>query len=247
MKLLVDIGNSRIKWALFDGEHLSNNDTFPRTKTGMKTAFKKHWDTLSEIEAISVSNVAGDKIAEQLTDWSQKKWVLTPSFIQSEAEKFGVKNGYTLSEQLGVDRWLTLIAAHQLNPKSTSCIIDCGTAITIDLIDNGQHQGGLILPGLQLMQSSLIDNTDGIAPSKPDPSELQRLATNTHHAIQAGAFYTITASLNQLIDDLDADSETDIHYLITGGDAEKLSPLLPDYIEPFPHLVLGGLIVSLQE
>ncbi len=246
MKLLVDIGNSRIKWALFDGEHLSSNDAFPRTKTGMKTAFKKHWNTLSDIEALYVSNVAGDKIAEQLADWSEKKWQLTPTFVQSEAENFGVRNGYDKPEQLGVDRWLTLIAAHQLNPKSISCIIDCGTAITIDLIDNGQHQGGLILPGLQLMQSSLISNTEGIEPTKPDPSTLQRLPTNTLHAVQAGAFYTITASLNQLVDDLDADSDTEIHYLITGGDAEKLLPLLPDYMEYFPHLVLGGLIVSLK-
>ncbi len=212
----------------------------------MKTAFKKNWKDLSDIEAIIISNVAGDKIAKQLTEWCEKQWTLTPTFIHSEIEQFGVKNGYDTPEQLGVDRWLTLIAAHQLNPTATSCIIDCGTAITIDLISNGQHQGGLILPGLQLMQSSLIDNTEGIQTEKSEKKQLQQLATNTHDAIQAGAFYTITASLNQLIDDLDADSDNDIHYLITGGDAEKLLPLLPEYIEHYPHLILGGLIVSLK-
>jgi type III pantothenate kinase len=129
MKLLIDIGNSRIKWTTLDSGRFTESHSFDRKKTGIKTSFTNEWKELIDIDSIFVSNVGGDKVAEHLTDWSEKKWQLTPKFITSEQKRFGVTNAYQQADKLGVDRWLALIAARQ-HARQATCIIDCGTAIT---------------------------------------------------------------------------------------------------------------------
>jgi len=240
MKLLVDIGNSRIKWICIESGRLTEPHRFDRSKTGIKASLNKHWKTLTEINSIYVANVAGDKIAQQLTDWTQSNWDLTPHFINSEQKKFGVTNSYNQPEQLGVDRWLSLIAARQ-HARQATCIIDCGTAITIDIVTKyGIHQGGMILPGLSLMRSSLADKTDALDVHY-DQSEFKTLAISTASAIQTGTLYTVTACLERIIDDLNNSYDHHIRFIITGGDAELLMPLLPSAISHYPDIVLKGL------
>jgi type III pantothenate kinase len=94
MNILVDIGNSRVKWAVIQAGRIGESQHFARTKSGIKASLNAEWKTLEDVEAIFVSNVAGEKIATQLTEWTQKQWGITPSFIQSEAKKFGVTNAY---------------------------------------------------------------------------------------------------------------------------------------------------------
>jgi type III pantothenate kinase len=240
MKLLVDIGNSRVKWACITEEGLTDGAYFERSKSGIKAALNKHWKNLTDIESIYVSNVAGEKIAKQLTEWAQKKWQLEPNFIVSESKRFGVTNAYEQPEKLGVDRWLGLIAARQ-HARVATCTIDCGTAITVDVITrNGEHQGGLILAGLGLIRSSLISNTDALTESV-DETEIKTLATNTYSAIQVGSLYSITATLEQLIADLKEQFDNRIRFIITGGDAEQLLKMLPENVAHYPDLVLKGL------
>ncbi|MDO8828181.1 type III pantothenate kinase [Methylophaga sp.] len=240
MILLVDIGNSQIKWTTIQSKVLAESQNFARPKTGIKVALNKVWKALEGIEAIFVSNVAGEKIATQLSEWTEKQWQLKPVFVQSEKRRFGVTNAYDQPETLGVDRWLAIVAGRQ-HAREATCIIDCGTAITVDIVtEKGQHQGGLIVPGLSLMKQMLTDNTDALS-NVTQESEFNLLATNTHSAIQAGTLYMVSATLENLITDLQLNFKNEIRFLITGGDAEELIPLLPQPLIHEPDLVLKGL------
>ncbi|MBN45619.1 MULTISPECIES: type III pantothenate kinase [unclassified Methylophaga] len=240
MILLVDIGNSQVKWTTIKSKVLADSESFARPKTGIKAALNKAWKSLDGITAIFVSNVAGEKMAAQLSEWVEKQWQLTPVFIRSEKRRFGVTNAYDQAETLGIDRWLAIIAGRQ-HAKEVTCIIDCGTAITVDIVtEKGQHQGGLILPGLSLMKQMLTDNTDALNNATQE-SEFKLLATNTHSAIQAGTLYMVTATLENLINDLQQNFKNEIRFLITGGDADELIRLLPQPLIHEPDLVLKGL------
>ncbi|MAL49528.1 MULTISPECIES: type III pantothenate kinase [unclassified Methylophaga] len=240
MILLVDIGNSQIKWTTIKSKVLADSQHFSRPKTGIKAALNKAWKSLEDIEAVFVSNVAGDKIAAQLTEWIDKQWKLTPVFVQGEKRRFGVTNAYEQPETLGVDRWLAIVAGRQ-HARQVTCIIDCGTAITVDIVtEKGQHQGGLIVPGLSLMKKMLTDNTDALS-NVTQENEFNLLATNTHSAIQAGTLYMVTATLENLINDLQQNFTDEVRFLITGGDAEELIPLMPQPLIHEPDLVLKGL------
>lgn len=240
MKLLVDIGNSRIKWTTLDSGRFTESHSFDRKKTGIKTAFTNEWKELTDIDSVFVSNVGGDKIAEHLTDWSEKKWQITPKFISSEQKRFGVTNAYQQADKLGVDRWLALIAARQ-HARQATCIIDCGTAITIDVVTKyGAHQGGMILPGITLMRHALTSNTSNLT-DVIEEKEFKTLAVNTQSAVQCGTLYMVTASLERIVDDLNEQFNNRIRFIITGGDAELVMPLLPSFIAHYPDIVLKGL------
>ncbi|MCX4188215.1 type III pantothenate kinase [Methylophaga sp. OBS4] len=240
MKLLVDIGNSRVKWTCVDKDGIAEGQSFQRSKTGIKASLNKAWKALTDISAVYVANVAGDKLAEQLTDWTEKQWQLTPKFVSTEKKRFGVTNAYEDPEKLGIDRWLSLIAARQ-HARQAQCIIDCGTAITIDIVTKtGVHKGGMILPGLGLMRSSLAANANALT-EETDEQEFATLATNTFSAIQAGTLYSVTATLERIINDLKDNFDDHIRFIITGGDAEQLLPLLSDEVTFYPDIVLKGL------
>lgn len=238
--LLIDIGNSCVKWASLEASTLTKSDRFARSKTGIKASLNKAFKQLNSIESVLVSNVAGEKIAKQLTEWTEQQWHITPTYIESEQKRFGITNGYCTPEQLGVDRWLNLLAISQGRPQA-HCIIDCGTAITIDILNaSGEHQGGLILPGLKLMREALVAGTDGLTEAEQD-SNYSLLATNTFSAIQAGTLYSISASLQQIIADM-RQSFKDIRFTVTGGDGETIMSVLGDEtIRYDPDLVLKGL------
>lgn len=245
MKLLVDIGNTSVKWATLEQGVPIESQSFAHNKTSIKTSLTSEWKTLKDIDAIYVANVAGDKIAQQLTQWAEKKWQLMPNFITSEEKRFGVTNSYSEPELLGVDRWLAIIAARQ-NASQATCIIDCGTAITVDIVTKyGVHQGGMILPGLSLMREALSDNTNMSEPA--EESDFKTLAVNTKSAIKTGTLYTISASLERLINDLNAQFNNLVSFIITGGDAETILPLLNSSISHYPDIVLQGLSYYAQQ
>ncbi len=239
MIILLDIGNSRLKWASLEDKTISAMQSFVGTRAGIKGALTKQFKQLKNVEQVFVANVAGDKLAEQLTDWTLAHWEVEPVFVDSEKRRFGVTNGYASAQKLGIDRWLNLVAAREQSKKTTT-VIDCGTAITIDTLDDtGKHLGGLILPGLALMRQSLINGTDALNPDT-DKTGFNMLATNTYTAVQTGTLYSVIATLESIISDLQQQSP-DSRFILTGGDSHELASLLPDHLLLQPDLVLRGL------
>lgn len=242
MDLLVDIGNSRLKWG-HDDNRLEPGVPVIHQESNFEARLFSIWRALPKSpRRMAISCVASKAVLDQVKTIALDLWP-SLSIIQahSEAEAYGVRNAYEYPEKLGVDRWLCLIAARHywLEPV---CIVDCGTAITVDAMDrNGCHLGGLICPGLTLMKQSLSHGTADLQLSAQ--SGLPHLARGTSEAIDNGALYAAIGLIRRVMADLDKP----VKLVLTGGDAGDIAPHLVDASCVVPDLVLKGLSLILAE
>lgn len=241
MILLVDIGNSAIKWACTETyEKLLNADAGFYTRNLLSGVLDSKWKNIDCPEKILVSNVAGREIEQSLTQWCQENWQLEPDYLQVEDNICGVKLGYKDIRQLGVDRWLAIITAWN-KFKNTLCIVDCGTALTIDGVSkSGQHLGGMILPGIELMQQSLLERTSGISDIKNLQGDDQ-LANNTQQGIASGTTMAMVSLIDRVVKNMQKNIDSRLACIITGGGAKNIINLLESQFEYDPHMVLLGL------
>lgn len=201
MDLLVDIGNSRVKWG-YNDIRLEPGVPVIHQDSDFEARLFSTWRALPKSpQRMAISCVASNPVLDQVKTIALDLWP-SLSIIQahSVAEAYGVRNAYEFPEKLGVDRWLCLIAARHYWSEPV-CIVDCGTAITIDVMDrNGCHLGGLICPGLTLMKQSLSNGTANLQLSAQ--SGLPVLARNTSDAIDNGALYAVIGMIKSVIADL---------------------------------------------
>ncbi len=188
--LLLDVGNSRLKWALVrDGTWLQQGAINIADLEDLPLLFEK----LPAPHRILASNVAGPEAA-QLIRSACAIWPSPVEFITAEAEQCGVRNSYAQPAQLGSDRWAALIAAWRR--VGTAClVVNCGTATTIDaLSDGGEFLGGLILPGLEMMRQSLIAGTALVRAPRGSWSNFPR---NTADAVYSGTIQATVGAIRQ--------------------------------------------------
>ncbi|HXR51416.1 MAG TPA: type III pantothenate kinase, partial [Steroidobacteraceae bacterium] len=143
--LLLDAGNSRIKWALVREGRLG---PLQAAEVGDADALGEWLERAPEIERVLASSVAGPEVERALGNALRRGGAPAAEFMQSSARAAGVSNGYRNPQQLGVDRWVGAVAAWNLaGCYRTVCAISIGTALTIDVVDHdGVHRGGLIAP-----------------------------------------------------------------------------------------------------
>lgn len=247
MKLLIDIGNSRIKWAALHKGKMGPGDSHPRPESldNLTDFADQTWGKIKKPRAVVVSNVAGPDYASALTAWTQEKWQVEPVFLTAEKAAFGVHNAYVVPERLGPDRWASLIAARSRH-KAPLFIIDAGTAVTIDVMTaDGVHQGGLIIPGLEMMRRALLERTQDLraATIAPARSTNTLLARDTRDGIDGGTLYTLVAVIDRVVADISAEMGNTPVRIITGGNAGNLTGLLHGDFQHIPELVLEGLAV----
>jgi type III pantothenate kinase len=243
--LLVDVGNTRIKWATLLKGKLDHRGDASRAKDPGTLAedLEQHWRKLKKPRAVLISNVAGPACAEALSTWISKRWQTQARFVTPEHSAFGVTNAYTAPERLGPDRWSALIAVRR-HIRGSACVIDAGTAVTIDVLDaQGIHQGGLIIPGLAMMRRALLEQTEDILPAAAAPSsgDATLLARDTQNGVNGGTLYTLVAVIDRVIADIGTELDGTPACIITGGDAAVLIPLLTGDYHHYPELVLQGL------
>ncbi len=235
IRLLIDSGNTNIKLALVDGERWLPVLNIP----------SNHADDLSftyypDVQQVWVSNVAGAEVARQIkAACAARHWV--PQFITAQVELCGVRNGYALPAQLGSDRWASLIAAWHL--AGVAClVVGSGTATTIDaLSSSGEFMGGLILPGIALMQRSL---TSATALLHEGGGHYANFPHNTVDALFSGA---VQASCGAIQRQYSLLAVADAPVLLSGGAACLLSPHLSLPVQMMDNLVLQGLLLIAQE
>lgn len=240
--LLLDAGNSRIKWAWLTQEGLRNRDSAPHSAGDFSARIEAAWAHAGRPLRVLIANVAGEGFASDLTAWIEKLWGLKPEFVVPQQVAFGVTNAYHDPGKLGSDRWAALIGVHhqELGP---TCIVDCGTALTVDaLTADGRHLGGLILPGLTMMRHALVSNTQGISYKMSDEAALMPFARCTGDGVVSGTLYALVAAIDRVVSDMTLLLEPETRVL-TGGDAERLLPLLAGHYRHEPDLVLQGLAV----
>ena len=247
MNLLIDIGNSRIKWCLHD--NISNKfcsaGAMLNAESGLQELFFEHWDHLTCPDRVLVSNVSGRDVSENLDAWIKKVWRLETEYVKTEAFCHGVSNAYPDYYKLGVDRWMAIIAAwdrfHSNN--EAICVVDCGTATTIDGIsESGQHLGGFIIPGYTIMQEILINKTSNINTIKKISPSIN-FSNTTEQGVNSGCYLAIIALIDRIVASMKNDYGERIRCIITGGNAELVVKQFAEEFEYEPNLVLHGLSV----
>jgi type III pantothenate kinase len=240
-QMLVDIGNTRIKWGVAKDSKIICGQPLVRQHLGHNELLTC-WKNISAPACMAVSCVSSIESFELVRTVAASLWPdIEIVSAQTQEYAFGVRNAYIDTEKLGVDRWLALIAVRQ-HYQGYACIVDCGTAITIDLMDAaGCHLGGLIAPGLMLMKSSLAKGTEALMfDKKKYPIGL---ANTTDAAIYTGTLWSVIGLIEHIIN-----KQPEFATLIlTGGDADLIAEQLKYQSIVDADLVLRGLEILLAE
>lgn len=283
--LLVDAGNTRIKWVLCrntplptDGEndltvfdrHIFLNNISVADGACLHVdldALKLPVEALPSNTKVVIVNVAGVELENRLKQFFEAKFDNSSiSWFKSRATSGNVTNGYDNPNQLGADRWAALIAAWYL-VQADCVVVNAGTAVTIDVLNAppesnhaklAQFKGGLILPGLALMQQSLHSQTADIS-AKLALQNTQNLpannmvASNTALAIQLGALQAVCGAIYNVANSLSSTAQTaPVNIVISGGNAQEIATALKNSAQyPMPlniitvkHLVPYGLYLQ---
>ena len=240
MKLLLDFGNSRCKWALLDKEQFSDSGAISYADDGgqPQLAAVTQQLPLVGINSIHIVSVLGKQLDAQIAK------ALAPydhHFYTSQLSAHGVKLAYADATQYGSDRYVALLAAHQLYGGS-KIIIDCGTATTFDAIDDtGQHLGGLIIPGYKAMLNGLSNNTQQLQQGIKH-KELHLLAKNTKEALSCGTMLCLRMGVKGIIDKMNDEMRASSPMIVvTGGAQEEVLASIDLELIKEPDLILKGL------
>ena len=246
MNLLIDIGNTNLRWALQHDREIGPGESV-RHSGGAPLDLLAAWEHLKAPERVLMANVGGGPVGTAIARAVRAYWGIEPELAATRAEGFGVRVAYAEPSRLGVDRWLALIAARDLVP-GPCLIVDAGTAATFDLLlADGIHLGGLILPGAHMMRESLLAGTH-IPRVEPEPTS-EPWATDTGTAVAAGSLHALAALTVRLHDRLcerighgpDGCVSGLSAILLAGGDGPRLAPLIDRPHTLVPDLVLRGL------
>ncbi len=239
MNLLLDLGNSRLKWACAENNQIQLGQTLPHHEITPQT-LRNLWLDLRP-EKIGISCVGKVELLNIITNVMNELWQNIPITVATtQTHAFGVKNGYFPPKKLGVDRWLALIAVRQ-KTNLPVCIVDCGTAITVDVLnEKGVHQGGLICAGLTLMKTALAFNTADL-PLAKSPHNIG-LAIETEAAIYNGTLFAACGLIERIMQQQPANTVL----FLTGGDAPIIAEQLARPLTLETDLVLQGLAIALK-
>lgn len=245
MILLVDIGNSRMKWGWWDG-HQMHGGGAGRHGGELPAEFLQSAPRGVVPTKVLVSSVAGPALNDALRDTVQYHWSADCRFLVSPPAALGVRNAYAQPATLGPDRWAVLMAAWSQG-LAPACIVDCGTAVTVDVLDGtGCHRGGVIFAGLHLSRDALGRGTYRL--QSVGEGGLPVLAADTATAIRTGTLQALTGSIGYLIQQVTGELKASPTLLLTGGDAELVADKLEQYNPTVQlDLVLRGLVVMAEE
>lgn len=234
MKLFIDAGNSRLKWCLDEQGQIVASGTGVLDDENPLNGLAGF---ARRVQSVAISTVASEVKREQLKV-SLEKLVSAPAcFYWSEQTRGGLVNAYPDVTRMGADRWHAMYGAW-LNHKRGFVVVDAGSAVTVDYVDRtGQHLGGFILPGLQMMLRSLKNDAARIW-FDPEQVLASEPGKSTGECVNHGLAWLSAAMIERILADTRKLGLTDV--LVTGGDANRLIGLGLQGIH-YPDLVLSGL------
>lgn len=237
MKLLIDLGNTRLKWALWNDGRRSMGGVFAHADITLEAALSNNWTALPKPTVILVASVVKDAQEQELMGLLESHFDQTADFVRSPAQALGIRNAYAEPERLGVDRFLGMAALHAASPRA-QILVSCGTALTVDaLTSSGQHLGGLIAPSPSLMRKTLGTATARLG---EQTGELVEIADNTADAVWSGCILSSVALIERFRDQVAQQLGTPVAIVGDGGGLDEWLRLMPD-VERGRDLVLRGL------
>jgi type III pantothenate kinase len=247
-QLLIDAGNTRVKYARLSDGRLGRVHVLDWNRSNAPGVARAILH--GRFERVLVCSVAGVSLERALRDAARRGGNPMPQFIRSTRRAAGVRNGYAQTWRLGADRWVAMLGARFLFPRRPLCVVDIGTALTLDLLDaRGHHLGGLLTPGPTLMVESLLHHTAGIrrrAGITAARAERQRpgaalFGRSTRAGLHAGSTLACTALIERAMTEARAVLGVRPTLLLAGGGAVAVGPLLRVPYRRVDHLVLHGL------
>lgn len=235
MILAVDAGNTRIKWALHDGQDFVREG---RAATAEMSVLETQWAALPAPSLVVIANVAGGEAARGLGELA-RRWGAPVHWAVSGRSQGGVANGYEDPGRLGVDRWAALIGARKL-VGGTCVVVNAGTATTIDALNaSGEFLGGFILPGFDLMRESLAVSTALISGERGRFTAFPR---NTGDAIASGSINALCGAVERMCKAVVAAGHGDPELVFSGGAGELIAGEMGRPVRFADKLVLEGLV-----
>ena len=248
--LAIDVGNTRLKWALYDRPHPQ------ATLLAQGAEFLENIDRLSEGIWSSLSApthmlgcvVAGDAIKRRVHE-QMDLWDVQPQWVVPSVSEAGLTNGYDHPSRLGADRWVAMVGARarmlaQCPEPRPLVVVMVGTAVTVEAIDaQGHFLGGLILPGHGIMLRALESGTAGL---HVPTGEVRPFPTNTSDALTSGGTYAIAGACERMVQHLRAHTGQEPVCVMTGGAGWKMAPSMSVSFELVDNLIFDGLLTLAQ-
>ncbi len=236
MKALLDLGNSRCKFAILDPEAEDTFGALPYQDEDRLEVIASVLQPYEQLDGIIVCSVLGLGLNDRL----QERFPASRFYFLDPSENcFGVTSAYENPGTLGADRLAALIAA-KVRYQGSTCIVDSGTAVTVDALDqSGVHRGGVIFPGFGSMRAALEMDTAMDVEEEADSFAVP--ATSTRDAIYSGCLSAVAGGISRAVNGMQTEGAAFDQIILTGGDAELLMPLLAQKVIHEPHWVLEGL------
>lgn len=238
--LLVDAGNSRLKYAELDAAgNICAQAALAYAGRPVLDAFVSLLDAFPQLQRITLVHVLARPFDEAVQAVCHQRGIPLHS-VRPQKSAYGIVSGYQMPAALGADRFVGLVAARQVAEGRACLVIDCGTAVTVDALDaHGLHLGGLILPGLQLSAEALLARTQNRMSCSFDEPVV--FAPNTGQAVGGGCLFGLAGAIEGICARMqEAMSEVPLR-LLAGGDAERLHGYLPGSYHLEPDLLMRGL------
>jgi type III pantothenate kinase len=244
--LAIDIGNTRLKWAMYAAPHpgavlMAHGAVFIETISELA---EKEWKQLPPPSSMLGCAVAGDAVRRQVEE-QMELWDVGPRWVVPSAHEAGLTNGYDHPSRLGADRWVALAGARSRVLASgkarPALVVMVGTAVTVDALDaSGRFLGGLIIPGFGLMQRALEMGTAGL---RVPTGEVVDFPANTSDALMSGGANAIAGAIERQARRLQSITGEVPALLMTGGAAARLAPITDLPFETLDSLIFEGLLL----
>ncbi len=240
--LFIDLGNSRIKW-MYAGQ--AAQESIAHGGQPLREILDRTWKHLPVPERIWLASVASSPVRDALMEWTRQNWHMEPYPLAVQPMACGVTCGYREPGQLGVDRWMAIIAGYHHSPGGV-CVVDCGTATTLDAVDGqGRHLGGFILPGLEMMRDALWRGTN--LDVETGESELAEWGNSTASCIDLGIRKSVVSLVESSVERMQAAGVCDPGVILSGGASAQVRPYLKLAHEHREALVLEGMMRFVRE
>jgi type III pantothenate kinase len=250
--LVIDIGNTRLKWALYTAADpaaapLAHGAVFHEAVDRLA---ETQWQGLPSPTAMLGCAVASDAVRRRAEE-QLEIWDIEPRWVVAAASAGGLVNGYEHPHRLGSDRWAALVGARRRvlidGPARPALVVMVGTAVTVDAVSaDGRFLGGVILPGFGVMLKALEMGTAGL---RVPTGEVHRFPVNTSDALMSGGTYAITGAIERMLRHLREHEQAapEPRLFISGGAAVKVTAATDLPFEQVDTLILEGLLVLAAE
>ncbi|MEW6765808.1 MAG: type III pantothenate kinase [Pseudomonadota bacterium] len=253
MRLLVDAGNTRLKWVLDSVAGTCVRGVVTHRGHAPGEVLDSLWQELPKPSSVYVACVAGDALRQAIVQRVRSLWPeATLVFLISHSICCGVRVAYTEPARFGVDRLAALVAAFAGARGRAVIVIDAGTAVTVDALDaEGLHLGGVIMPGKVLLGAVLRQGTADLdVACREDGARgvAERvLQVTTQAALRAGVHVMWLGGIERALREVRANMLRDARIVLTGGDSGEVATALGGGVEVRPDLVLEGMALMASE